>query len=459
MGDKVVRTTVIWLALLARPALAGTWSVQYQTAQSDTAIISMAAQDEARVWGFGVEPDGQGNSKPVWFRTVDGGKTWTKKDASQGGDLLMLTHVICPSALVCRAVGVKVLMSSGFGFQNILMSYTEAYQAWAVAPPMPYSASRIAPRDPDNFYLVGGSVVVPYVGAKAQTGFVPRVGDEEFKGVSDAAFVGASEVFLVNGEVQRDEKTQAETILPKGALLHSTDGGATWTAIFRGRPETVDRVWFFSSQTGFIMGHTAQGPFIRRTDDGGQTWFEVLIPAPSGVPMPTYMADGVMFHAGAGLFVASDKDEHDQSFHVVYRMRDGHTLVEEPMPSSAKAMFTLTCPSQKVCYLAGENHVIWRFEGTDDDVVPEGPPQGPDSGTVSDSGGSGKDAVAPFADAPSATDQGGAGGLDAAGGEASGPSESGGGCSTHRSALPTTWVLTAMWVGVTLAARRRARTR
>ncbi len=449
------------LVVFGGTVTAGTWATQYQTAQSDTAIITMAAATEDKVVGFGVEPDGQGNSKPIWFRTSDGGQHWNKQDASTGGDLLMLTHLVCPSSTRCWAVGMKILMSTGFGVQNVLIGSTNGGDAWFWPPPLAYSESRIAVQDFENFYLVGGTAVLPVVESKTQKGFVPEVGGERFQGISDASFVGASEVFLANGEVQTDDKTGARTILPKGALLHSTDGGATWTAIFRGRTETVDRVWFFSSQTGFVLGHTAQGPFLRRTDDGGQTWFEVLIPAPTGVPMPTYMADAVLFHAGAGLFVASDKDEHDQSFHVVYRMRDGHTLIEEPKPSTARAMFTLTCPSQKVCYLAGENHVIWRFDGTDDDVVPEEPVPGPDAGPGSDSGGVGKDAVAPegtVGDGLSESDGGGSGLQDALAGEGGGSSGSGGGCSAAGPSATGALglFLAAMAAGVTMRARRRA---
>lgn len=454
----------VWLVVHAGPALAGSWATQYQTAQSDTAIVSLAAATEDKVTGFGVEPDGQGNSKPVWFRTSDGGKSWNKQDASTGGDLLMLTHLVCPSPTRCWAVGVKVLMSTGFGVQNILIGSTTGGDTWFWPPPLAYSESRIAVRDPENFYLVGGSVVLPFVASKAQKGFVPDVGGEKFQGISDAAFVGASEVFLANGEVQTDQKTGAETILPKGALLHSTDGGATWTAIFQGRTETVDRVWFFSSLTGFVLGHTPQGPFLRRTDDGGQTWFEVLIPAPSGVPAPRYLADAVLFNSRAGLFVGSDKDEHDQSFHVVYRMRDGHTLVEEPKPSTARAMFTLTCPSQKVCWLAGENHVIWRFDGTDDDVVPDEPVQGADVGPGPDSAGGGKDAVAPDAtagDGPSGSDAGGSGPQDASAGETGRASGGGGGCSAAGSSRVEALglFLAAGAAGLAWTARRRLRAR
>lgn len=76
--------TTVW-ALSPAPATAGSWATQYQTAQSDTAIISMAAATEDKVVGFGVEPDGQGNSKPIWFRTSDGAETGTSRTPPPAG--------------------------------------------------------------------------------------------------------------------------------------------------------------------------------------------------------------------------------------------------------------------------------------------------------------------------------------------------------------------------------------
>lgn len=364
----------VLVALYHVSVKAGTWTNQYYDNRSDTAIITIAAASEEYVYAFGVEPDGQGNSKPVWFRTIDGGKKWAKQDAVQGSDPLMMTHMVCTSENLCWAVGVKLMLSGGFGVQNLLMRLDAKSDNKFMAP-LPYTVSRIAPRAEKDMFLIKGPVVVPVVDGKPQSGFVPQVDGERYTGITDASFVGANLIFLVNGEVQTDEKTQKKTILPRGALLKSDNGGKTWTAVFQNRPETVDRVWFFSANTGFVLGHSDAGPFLRRTDDGGQTWFELTFPQPGGVPRPKYVMDSVMFNAKAGIFVASDKDEHDQSYHVVFRMRDGYTLVEEPLPATTRAMFAITCPSQKVCYMAGENHVIWRFDGTDADVVTDEPSQ------------------------------------------------------------------------------------
>lgn len=460
--NRCCRNTLLSAAavLVATPAPAGEWTLQYSTVQSDTAIVTIAAATEDRVIAFGVEPDGQGNSRPVWFRTGDGGKTWKKDLASPGGDLLMLTHLVCPTATRCWAVGIKIAMSSGFGMQNVLMTSLDGGTTWALPPPLAYTESRIAVRDAQNLYLVGGPVVLPIVDSKAGKGFIPKADGEEFKGIADASFVGGSDVFLVNGQVEENQQTGAKTILPNGALLHSSDGGATWTAVFRGHTETVDRVWFFDRNTGFILGHTAQGPFLRRTDDGGQTWFEVLFPVPSKVPAPAFVADAVMFHAGAGVLVASDKDEHDQSFHVVYRMRDGHTLTEEPLPDNSMAMLTVTCASQKVCYLAGEHHQIWRFDGTDPDVVPEEPGTPADPAAGQDLAG--RDATASDR---TGTDQGPA---DQAGG-AEGPvgpmdpvaggtgGSGGGGCASPRHPIGTPAVIVGLLAALAVVGTRRRR--
>lgn len=375
--------TMVLAAMFLSPSLwAGQWDLQNSTAESDTAILSLAAPTESKVVGFGVEPDGQGGSRSVWFKSADG-LQWSKEQAG-GNELLMLSHLACPSATRCWAVGISINMQT-MAFKNVIMGSVTGGDAWFIpVPTLTHAVGWISPRDETNLWLVAGAAVIPIVDNKVKTAFVPKIEGEPFNGILDATFVGQDTVFVVNGESEQDDQGNDIGILPRGALLRSDDGGSTWTALFRDRMEKPTRVRFFSDKVGFMMGETPQGAFLRRTEDGGLTWIEVLLPIPAAVPTPTFLGDWALFHANAGLILASDKDEHDQSYHVVYRMKDGKTLQEEPLPANDKALFTMTCPSQKACWIAGENHVIWKFTGTDEDVVPEGPVTGNDVGGMPD---------------------------------------------------------------------------
>ena len=57
-----------------------------------------------------------------------------------------------------------------------------------------------------------------------------------------------------------------------GPILHTTDGGTTWTNI---TPDTLGTFWgvcFTDGNTGTVVGVYSQGATILRTTDGGTTW-------------------------------------------------------------------------------------------------------------------------------------------------------------------------------------------
>jgi len=440
-------TLIVVVLAMARTALGGTWTNQFQQMTSDTSIISIAAATESKAVAFGGEPDGQGNSKMVWLRTSDG-KTWQKQDVT-GQEMLILSHLACPSETRCWAVGMSINMQT-MGIKNLLMGSVNGGEIWFKAPPLNYSISRLAIRDETNMWLVGGSVVVPVVDGKSKTAFVPKIEGEPFKTILDAAFVGENTVFAVNGESQQDDNGEDIGILPKGALLRSDDGGTNWVAVFRDRQEKPTRVRFFTQKTGFIMGEAAQGPFLRRTDDGGATWLDITLPTPASVPVPSSLDDMVIFNSMAGLFLGSGKDGNGQTYHVVYRMKDGHTLLEEPLPDNKLALFAITCPSQKVCWIAGENFSIWRFEGTDADVVSDDTPLIGDPGGGTDLIGTdlvGLEAVIPdqAAGDGSLSVEGGGVGSSGGGGCASG-GPAGGGSSLLILALALLFMSHGRWL-------------
>jgi len=58
-----------------------------------------------------------------------------------------------------------------------------------------------------------------------------------------------------------------------GRLLHSGDGGETWTAIESGTNRNLEDITFTDEETGFIIGSLYQhGNMILATDNGGMNW-------------------------------------------------------------------------------------------------------------------------------------------------------------------------------------------
>lgn len=75
--------------------------------------------------------------------------------------------------------------------------------------------------------------------------------------------------------------SEQATATPAGALLHSSDGGATWTTTASGAAlPAVGPVAFLSGSTGYITSVTTGR--VWQTRDGGTQWTPLTLPAPAG---------------------------------------------------------------------------------------------------------------------------------------------------------------------------------
>jgi hypothetical protein len=57
-----------------------------------------------------------------------------------------------------------------------------------------------------------------------------------------------------------------------GTLLHTTNGGATWTTVDPGTSDSFSSIHFINSQHGWIAGGNNDDATILHTSDGGNTW-------------------------------------------------------------------------------------------------------------------------------------------------------------------------------------------
>jgi hypothetical protein len=445
------------VSFLGQNLNAGEWQKKYfeQPSNKEPALITVSASTEDVVIAFGKEKDFQGNDNGVVLLSKDAFEHSTKEPLTAGlmgqQGVVLVMDSVCPASDACWAVGIRIIMSSQ-GMPSIgglLLLTANGGDSFIVPAPPPDMFSRISARDADDFYLLGTKKVASYQDKKLASQFVPKVGDERFDSLLDASFVGSDIVFLVGGAEKTDQNGNFLGFEAKGAVLKSTDGGKTWEALIRGKEEVITHVKFFDENHGFIAGYGAQGPFLRRTDDGGKTFTDVLMPVPQKVPAPDSIMDIAFFNRLALLVVAGGKDKTTNTgFHVIYRMKDGLTLFEEQGTDEQYALLSIDCPSQKRCYAVGENHLVWRFDGTDEDVVEdtgiaEAPPETLiDYGTVRD----GQDADI----------KEGAGALDAT---PQPPSSAGGGCSSAEGKGYSVVWLSLLLIGTGFLATFRRRVR
>ena len=367
--------------LASQAAVAGTWTKQ--TVQAEN-VLMLAASADTKVVGTGSTKDSQGNDQMVWVRTTDG-TTWSC-DAIQtpsAGEMLILNDLRCLGA-ACFAVGLGVNQQTMAFNYRVMLSKDGGTTFAYPAPPYngTYQNTRWVLVDDKNVMLVGGQAVVlkSTDGGSTFKWMVPKVGTTQFKKITDGSFLDASRGWLVNGSVQSDSSTGAVTSIDAvGALLKTTDGGTTWTSLFQDQAIEPTRVKFTSDLVGWmIVQTTATTQVLRRTTDGGATWTDVTLPQATSGKAPDTI-DGIWaFNDQAAIVMVSGKVSDKVYWNAVYRTKDGVTFAQETVGDGSGAFATITCASQKLCWVGGGGGLLFRFDGTDDDVV--GPTGGDTSG-------------------------------------------------------------------------------
>jgi len=94
-----------------------------------------------------------------------------------------------------------------------------------------------------------------------------------------------------------------------GTILHTSDGGLTWTPQESGTGSTLGDIFFINARTGWAVGN---GGTILHTGDAGETWRSQESPVP-------YFHMGVHFVSPERGWIASDKT------HILYTENGGQT--------------------------------------------------------------------------------------------------------------------------------------
>jgi photosystem II stability/assembly factor-like uncharacterized protein len=362
------------LVVAASPIARAAGTLSAQTTGAAKGIMLTGAADETHAFALGAKDDGQGNSQMMSLLTSDGGATWdmTPAQGLTAGAMLILNDAICPSAGKCLALASSIDMSGG-GFpviQNNLISSADGGKTWAWPAKTQlksWSFSRIDVVTEQDIWLSSGANVIVHStdGGKTFQWKVPQVGDKKYMAIVETAFLSATTGYVLNAKAETTD-AGVETISPEGALLKTTDGGATWTALFTDKTEAYGRLEMASEQVGWLAGHTAAGPFLRKTTDGGQTWDDVAIPTPvASVPALTSIDGLWMFNAQDGLLVANYKISQEQWAHVIFEIRGGALaeMTSDPV-NNAGSMYGLSCTATGTCWMGGSTGTILKYEDT-----------------------------------------------------------------------------------------------
>lgn len=367
--------------LLAGNAVAGTWTLQHGGGGGSATAVGIVDEDRAVAYGL-AQQAGSDDAVPMWMKTPNG-KDWTMTNASgrTQGELLMISTITCPKPALCLATATSVNMQT-MGISNAVLKSTDGGGMFPWPPNQQWQNKAWAFANVDYvsdsvIWLSNGANVVATKAAPGGTWEyqwkVPQAGETKYLSILDIDFFDANVGYAVNGK----ENAEQKTIEPEGALLRTTDGGATWQALYSGRAELPVDLQVLSPTLLYLSGRTAEGPFLRRSEDGGANWTELAIPAGADPKTWTGVDAYRAFDRDTAYVIVGVPVGQESYAHTIFEMRDGATLVEVlPNPANHQGGFVaMDCMGPNLCYAVGTDMMVVKYEG-------DGPLPGEDPGTV-----------------------------------------------------------------------------
>ncbi len=108
---------------------------------------------------------------------------------------------------------------------------------------------------------------------------------------------GQTVMETVPGEHNDEEKLVG---YKDGALLQTTDGGATWEVLFSGEERAVNSISFVDDQFGWITSNSMAGPKVQHSADGGESWADLPLPQTTQVGDLNYLTSVHFFNRCEG---------------------------------------------------------------------------------------------------------------------------------------------------------------
>ena len=272
----MLRIPALTLLLLAwaTPGQAA-WTEQHSIWGNGNTLGGVAAGSGLVAAAAGAISDGMGGSKAAVFTTKDGGQTWTEGGLSGQFEFIVYLDL----------ANEKVGFGGGLGF----FQTADGGKSWSSVT-LPGA----------GFMTVIGALQVldpakVFVGMENKLVRTLNTIDWETTdtgidfGIRDLHFIDKDTGWIVGGEVDEQEPAYEgdppiKTVLAKGTILRTTDGGASFAPLKGGAEEVYSGVSFVSPNIGIVVGYDKDfHSFVRRTTDGGDTWSDVeLPPHPSG---------------------------------------------------------------------------------------------------------------------------------------------------------------------------------
>ncbi len=397
-----MRRLVVILAatLFSASAFAGTWEIQHTAGGGYATAITVVEGQRLLVYGLGQDA-GSDDAYPVWIDTYNG-KDWTLRPGvgKTPGSMLIVNDLDCPKPSRCYAL-VSDVNTDVFAITNAVITSSDGGQSFNWPPSDQWLAS--AKNGFANMqwlsesvgWLFGGSYMIartPKINPTHQFPYqwlTPRVNGTRHINIQFMSFVDQNVGYAATGELTKDQNGNIIGIEPLGGMIKTTDGGVTdegWSELYFGLQEYPDGLQALTEDVIFLSGRSPDGPFFRRSEDGGATWTDIVIPAGQEnfgwVTVDVFKA----FDRDNAIVIVGRPIGTDQYAHSIFEMTDGTNLVEVlPNPTNFVGGYQdITCTDANNCWVVGSDLIVLKYTGdkdlpdVDDDqgtVIPDSPSQ------------------------------------------------------------------------------------
>jgi photosystem II stability/assembly factor-like uncharacterized protein len=266
------------------------------------------------------------------LKTMDGGSTWIDQSGSYG-DLYCVNF---PTANIGYTCGSSSYL---FGYTKIFKT-NDGGNTWneLSAPAMSY-AQKVYFTSSDNGIFSGQD--------QNADGLLLHTTDG---GMTWSTCWSSTSIYYTKGIFFTDPNT-GFVVGGKGTILKTIDGGATWQTMTSGTTKDLYSIFFINALTGFVVGD--QGIFLKTTN-GGATW-----------TIKTVISDGYFIALCAkdpnSIFLIG-RGEPSSRNSKMYKTLDGGSTFSSMLSGTLHNLKGISFPLANTGYAAGDSGVMVKTE-------------------------------------------------------------------------------------------------
>lgn len=373
--EKVAALAALLSLFLAAPTAGALWERQRNGTSENTGFPGVAAGDATHAYAAGVIDQG-GNSQGAVFVTSNGGSSWlpTMPDTRM---LAMYFSAWAPSGQTCYVGGFSMVFKTTNG--GTTWTQSQHPNMVGMKPIMGVGGWG------ENF-VVATTASEIFLSVGVTETWTPVASPLADASLTHVFFVSQTAGWISGGSGEYSDEGELLGY-SGGAVIGTTDGGATWNALTAVEEKAYGKPSFINPMEGWIVSNSMSGPLLQKTTDGGASWDSLPLPVFTEGSL-NYLGQVAFFDRCEGFLLGSDSGANKTA--LFYTTDGGQTWVQQdtswtqiewppefpfPFPVYAQ-LITMDFIDRSTGWVTGNYEFIGRYQA-------DGP--GPDCGGTMDS--------------------------------------------------------------------------